>query len=113
MPDAPVSHLLLVTVTGSQAERLREQLTREGFYFTEIDSSGGLIYETTESLLIGVPRPQLARVLDHIRRYCQTQTKYLATHVAVPAMEIQPLMVEAEVGGATVYVLDVERFVQI
>jgi uncharacterized protein YaaQ len=92
---------------------LTERLVADGFYATQIDSSGGILYEATISLLIGLDSARLPRLLNHLRECCSTHRRYIPAHVEAPLLEIQPVMIEAEVGGATVYVLDVERFEQV
>jgi uncharacterized protein YaaQ len=108
-----VNQLVLATVAGSQAGELRERLIRDGFYVTQIDSMGGLFHEATVSMLIGLDRIRLPRLLEHIRECCHVRRQFLPAHVEGPFLESQPVMIEAEVGGATVYVFDVERFEQL
>ena len=112
-PRNAINQLVIATVSGTQAGVLTERLTRDGFYVTQIDSSGGILHEAMLSLLIGFDQVRLPRLLEHIRECCQTRRRFIPAHVEAPLLEIQPVMIEAEVGGATVYVLDVERFEQL
>jgi len=109
-PGDVVNQLVITTVAGAQAGALTDRLTRDGFYITRVDSGGGILYEATVSLLIGLDQARLPRLLEHIRECCRTRRRFIPAHVEAPLLEIQPMMIEAEVGGATVYVLDVERF---
>ncbi|MEE8392388.1 MAG: cyclic-di-AMP receptor [Anaerolineae bacterium] len=111
--NAVVNQLVLVTVAGSQAGALTDRLVRDEFYVTQVDSSGGILREATNSLLIGLDHARLPRLLEHIRECCPTRRQFIPAHVEAPLLEVQPMMIEAEVGGATVYVLDVERFEQL
>ena len=111
-PNA-VNQLVIATVAGAQAGTLMDRLTRDGFYITRVDSSGGILHEATVSLLIGLDRARLPRLLEHIRECCRTRRQFIPAHVEAPSLEIQRVMIEAEVGGATVYVLNVERFEQL
>ena len=108
-----INQLVLATVAGTQADVLTDMLNRDGFYVTRVDSSGGVLYEATFSLLIGLDKARLPRLLEHVRECCHTRRRFIPAHVEAPLLEIQPMMIEAEVGGATVYVLDVERFEQV
>lgn len=111
--NAVVNQLVLVTVAGSQAGALTDRLVRDEFYVTQVDSSGGILREAANSLLIGLDHARLPRLLEHIRECCPTRRQFIPAHVEAPLLEVQPMMIEAEVGGATVYVLDVERFEQL
>jgi uncharacterized protein YaaQ len=108
-----VDQLVLVTVSGTQAGALTDRLTRDGFTVTQVDSSGGILREATNSLLIGLDHARLSRLLKHLRECCRTRRQFIPAHVEAPLLEVQPMMVEAEVGGAAVYVLNVERFEQL
>ncbi len=108
-----VDQLVIATVSGTQTDALIEQLIRDGFYVTRVDSSGGILYEPTVSLLIGVDHERLPSLLGRIRECCHTRRRFVPAHVEAPLLEVQPVMIEAEVGGATIYVLDVERFEQV
>ncbi len=112
-PQNAVNQLVIATVAGAQASTLTDRLTHDGFYVTQVDSSGGILHEATVSLLIALDGTRLPRLLEHIRECCRTRRRFIPTHVGAPLLEIQPMMIEAEVGGATVYVLNVERFEQL
>lgn len=112
-PPNVVNQLVIATVSGTQASALTDRLTRDGFYITRIDSSGGILYEATVSYIIGLDRARLPRLLEYVRECCSTHRRFIPAHVETPLLEIQPMMIEAEVGGATVYALDVEHFEQL
>jgi len=112
-PRNVVNQLVITTVSGAQAGALTDRLTRDGFHVTQADSSGGILYEATVLLLIGLDQARLPRLLEHIRECCPTRRRFIPAHVEAPLLEIQPVMIEAEVGGATIYALDIERFEQL
>jgi len=112
-PRNAVNQLVITTVSGAQAGTLTDRLTRDGFHVTQVDSSGGILYEATVSLLIGLDQARLPHLLEQIRECCHTRRRFIPAHVETPMLEIQPMMIEAEVGGAAVYVLNVERFEQL
>ncbi len=112
-PRNAINQLVIATVAGTQAGTLTDRLTHDGFYVTQVDSSGGILHEATVSLLIGLDRTHLPRLLEYIRECCRTRRRFIPTHIEASWLEIQPMMIEAEVGGAAVYVLNVERFEQL
>jgi uncharacterized protein YaaQ len=112
-PGNAINQLVIATVSGAQAGTLTDRLTQDGFYVTRVDSSGGILHEATVSLLIGLDRARLSRLLEHVRECCHTRRRFIPAHVEAPLLEIQPVLIEAEVGGATVYAVDVERFEQL
>lgn len=108
-----VNQLVFVTVAGSQAGELVERVVSDGFHVTLVDSWGGILHEATASLLIGLDGTRLPHLLEHIRECCHTRRKLIPAYAEAPVFETHPVMIEAEVGGATIYVFDVERFEQL
>ncbi|HLE28034.1 MAG TPA: cyclic-di-AMP receptor [Anaerolineales bacterium] len=107
-----VNHLVLVTLAGEQLGELTERLKQSGFYFTQVDR-GGVLQEIPVSLLIGLDRASLPRLLALVREVCRTRRRFIPAQAEVPWLEGVGMVIEAEVGGATIYALDVERFEQL
>lgn len=112
-PHTKVEQLALVIVAGEQATELIKALNAQSFFVTIVDSRGGLIDERLSTLLIGLNRARLPALLTHLREHCRTRRRLIPTQVESPTMVFQPMMIEAETGGATLYVTDVERFEQL
>jgi uncharacterized protein YaaQ len=108
-----VNQLVFATIAGSQVGDLVKALIQDGFYVTEIDSRGGFLHEATVSLLIGLDKTRLPRFLELLRESCHTRRQFIPVRAEAPFLELPTVMVEAEIGGATVYVFDVERFEQL
>lgn len=111
--SAVIDQLCLVTVLGEQTGELTARLVADGFHVTEMNSSGGLLQEVQVSLLIGLPRARLGALLAHIRDCCRRQRRFIAAHLEGSSSLFQPAIIEAETGGAIIYVFDVERFEQL
>ena len=112
MPAETVNQLLLITTDASQVGELAERLTKDGFQLTRINNSG-FFDEAAVSLLIGLNNARLTQVLEHVRIACHTRTRFIPANLEAPPLALQTALVEAEVGGAIIYALDVERFEQI
>jgi uncharacterized protein YaaQ len=107
-----INQLVFIVVSGHQSDLLKEQLTRNKFYFTEIDSSGGVLQDPTACLLVGFNHARMPALLKLVRQYCRPYRQYIPTQVsASPGLPNLP-MIEAQVGGALVYAVNVERFEQ-
>jgi uncharacterized protein YaaQ len=113
MGEQRVNQLVIATIAGGQAGDVIRTLVEEGFHVTRIDSTSGLLQEATVSLLIGLDRARLPHLLERIRNLCCPYTRYLPVHLEVTMAEVQPMMIETLVGGASVFVLNVERFEQV
>lgn len=107
--------LLLAIVQREDAGGLIERLTGEGFRATRINTAGGFLKESNTTVLLGVEDEQVDRVLGIIKQNCHTRTQYInpLPPVMEPGEFYMPYPVEVQVGGATVFVLDVEQFVRL
>jgi len=113
MTNAPIDRLMVLNVSGSQSGALLKELSRAGFQFTLVDSRGGGLQEAAVYLLIGFPDERMLALLETVRSNCRPYRQYVPTQGLAPA-ELSGLpMVEAQMGGALVYVMNVERFEQI
>ena len=108
----PINELIVVVSAGEQGGDLTHHLVQGGFYFTLVDSSGGFLQNSTVCLLIGINRARREILLKIIRESCHVRRTYIPARVENPLLQGQPMMIEAEIGGASIYVLDVEQFEQ-
>lgn len=108
-----IDHLAFIVTSGAQASDLEQEMRQAGFYFTHIDSMGGILQEQTVCLLAGTSGPRLPELLDLAQQACKPYRQFIPTHLNVQT-HLAPLpMVEAEMGGAVIYIVEVERFEQI
>ena len=103
--------LVVSIVNGDDEHDLTTALKKAGFQSTKISTTGGFLREGNATILIGVEDDKLAKVLGLIRENCHRRTQYVnpLPPVMEPGELYMPNPVEVEVGGATVFVLNVER----
>ena len=112
MNDNP-KKLVIVVMQGQDIGAVRRALPAAGFGLTEVDSLGGFLRENNVTLLIGDRRS--SRLVDLWRllaENCLTRTEYISPFQPAygPGDVFLPRPVEVQVGGANVWVVDVERF---
>jgi uncharacterized protein YaaQ len=104
---------LVVTVVHDRDKaRITESLLRNGFKFTKIGSTGGFLREGNVTLLIGVEEEEVEKVLEVIGESARTREQFVNVLPpdAAPVGTFMPSPVKVLVGGAIVFVVDVERF---
>src|SRR5512133_1800137 len=111
-PTDTVNLLVFVIVSGRQADELKNQLVRERFYFTQINSSGGPLQEPTVCLLIGLNDSRMDRLMGVVQAACKRFQEYIPVQMAPPTGLPPMQMIEAQAGGALVYAVEVEEFIQ-
>ena len=107
--------LILAIVQNEDAGGLLDALSQKGFRSTRMNTAGGFLKESNATVVLGVEDHQVDEVLSVIRANCHTRTQYLnpLPPVMEPGEFYMPYPVEVQVGGATVFVLDVENFRQL
>lgn len=104
--------LVIAVVQDKDHRRVTEALLERGFKFTNIASTGGLLREGNVTFLIGVDTDQIDDVITVLREHSKTREQLV--NVFPPTIEpigtCIPSPVKVQVGGATVFVLDVARF---
>jgi len=107
--------LVIAVVQDKDHRRVTEALLERGYKFTNIASTGGLLREGNVTFLIGVDAEQIEDVIMVIQEHSKTREQLV--NVFPPTIEpigtCIPSPVKVQVGGATVFVLDVERFAKL
>lgn len=75
---------------------------------SRIASMGGFLRQGNTALWIAMQPEQVNRVMEVLRATCHRRTSYMPTYMEAPQLAMFPL--EVEVGGATLFICDVERY---
>jgi uncharacterized protein YaaQ len=104
--------LVIAVVQGNDAEPLLAALTQRGFRATQINSAGGFLRERNVTLLIGVQDAHVPDVQEIVRNNCHSRTRFVNPLMPIvePGEFYIPNPVEVLVGGATMFVVAVERY---
>lgn len=107
--------LIIAIVQDSDAEDLLDILTESGFRVTKLATTGGFLKSGNTTLMIGVEEESVNKVISQIEEVCKTRDEIITTPSPVTGSTgaYLPYPVEVEVGGATVFVVDVDKFIKI
>ncbi len=103
--------LILSIVNHDDARGLLDALMHKGYQATMISTTGGFLREGNATILVGTDDDKVDEALAMIKENCHTRTQYVnpLPPIMEPGELYIPTPVEVEVGGATVFVLSVER----
>ena len=106
--------LIVAIVQDQDSPSLIYDLNEKEFRVTKLASTGGFLKSGNTTLLVGVEDEQVASVIKVIEDNCKTReiTTSLLT-VTMPGDTYIPYPLEVKVGGATVFVLDIEKHVRV
>lgn len=113
MQQGAVNRMAIVIADGSQSRSLTQALTAQGFPVTLLDAVGGFLHEAVVTLLIGLPHDRLPQFCGLVREYCPSRSRYVPMGADFSLMPGFPMMIEARLGGASVFVLPVEQFLHL
>lgn len=107
--------LVLAIVQDDDALDLVEAITEEGFRVTKLATTGGFLKAGNTTLMIGVEKEKVKSVIDVVEEVCKKRKELIAAPGPIRgnADMYMSYPIEVEVGGATVFVIDVDQFVKI
>jgi uncharacterized protein YaaQ len=105
-------NLIFAVIQDKDVENLLSALREGGYRSTQINSAGGFLRENNVTVLIGVDDLEVPDIVRIIKQNCYSRTQYV--NPLLPIMEpgdfYLPDPVEVQIGGAMVFVLEVERY---
>ncbi|GFN35717.1 cyclic-di-AMP receptor [Tepidimicrobium xylanilyticum] len=106
--------LIIAIVQDQDASGLIDDLTEKKYGVTKLASTGGFLKSGNTTLLIGVEDDKVDEVIKIIEDNCKTReiTTSLLT-VNMPGDTYIPYPIDVKVGGATLFILDVEQYKKI
>jgi uncharacterized protein YaaQ len=104
--------LAVCIVHNRDKNRVTDELVKAGFKFTVIGSTGGFLREGNTTYLIGVEQEDVGGLRKLFSQNCQSRDQLVNVmpfEAATPGAFI-PNPVKVPVGGAVMFLLDVEQF---
>jgi len=107
--------LIIAIVQDDDAGDLVGIINKAGFRVTKLATTGGFLRAGNTTLMIGVEKEKVDAVLSIIEETCKTREQIITSPspVAGSTGVYVPYPVEVQVGGATVFVVDVDKFLKI
>lgn len=106
--------MVVAIVQDKDSPRLARNLVKAEIRATKLASTGGFLHAGNTTFLIGTQEERAQEVLDIIQNSCRSREQ-VVTPMSPMGSQLEsyvPYPVSVQVGGATVFVLDVERFEQ-
>ena len=103
--------LIIAIIQDEDAGEVISHLNEAGFQVTRLNTKGGFLRSGNTTILTGVEKEKLEEALKIIEDNSKARTQYAtlpSSGSAIHGLLLAPI--EVKVGGATVFVLDVEQF---
>lgn len=105
--------LVLAIVSNEDANQVEMNLNKENFFNTRLATKGGFLKENNVTFIIGLKKEKVEQVLEIFRKYSKTKTQLIPNNIFNEFSVYFNLPSEVSIGGATIFILDVEKFLKI
>ncbi len=102
--------LILAIVHNDDAYTVNTKLSEEGFFATKISSTGGFLMSGNSTFLIGVNDERVEECIALIGRFCKKRVQPMPESFMKTQNATAPDSGQVVVGGATIFVMNVESF---
>lgn len=106
--------LILAIVNNDDSAIAASALTEAGYFVTKLSTTGGFLMVGNTTLLIGTEDSETDHVIEVLSKYCKTRKQTAPSTASFGVgLSNESLPPEVTVGGAAIFVLNVEKNVKI
>lgn len=103
--------LILAILHSEDGNKVLTTLNDAGFSVTKLATTGGFLRAGNITLIVGTEEERVEEAISIFKERCRTRKHIMTTPISAGmAGMYTPQPIEVEVGGATIFVLDVDRF---
>ncbi len=106
--------LLIGIVNSDDANELLNEMNKSSFQATRLSTSGGFLKTGNVTFLVGVEDERVDELIDIFKECCSRRTQMVPT--APPFIGegfLSAAPVEITIGGATIFIMDIDKFLKI
>lgn len=103
--------MIFAVVNNDDGAVVNAQLIKAGFHVTKLASTGGFLKKGNTTFILGVEDEKVDDAVDIIKRYSKKRT-YTTPLDVVSSATLGGAMtpIEVTVGGATIFIMNIEHF---
>ena len=105
--------MIIAIVSTEDSSKVSSNLTKNGFSVTKLSSTGGFLSSGNTTLMIGTDDDKVESAISIIKQFSQKRTKMVASSATFGMEMSLSIPVEVNVGGATIFVLNIESFTKL
>ena len=102
--------MILAIVSNDDSGGVSRALTKARYSVTRLATTGGFLLSGNTTLLIGVEDEKVDDVIHIIAENSRKRTRMVPSTASFSAGMYSGMPVQVTVGGATIFVIDVQRF---
>lgn len=102
--------LILAIVSNDDSGAVASAMTKAGYQITKLATTGGFLMAGNTTFISGVADEKVQDVIDLIAKHSSRRTQVVPSTSTMDVGMYSSFPVEVSVGGATIFVLNVENF---
>ena len=102
--------LIFAIVSNEDSSKVSSSLTKEKYSVTKLATTGGFLMSGNTTFLIGTDDDKVDHAIEIIGVHSKKRTQMVPSSTSYGVGMYSSFPVEVMVGGATIFVLDIERF---
>jgi uncharacterized protein YaaQ len=104
--------LIIAVVSNDDSHSLSNALTKENFAVTKLATTGGFLKIGNTTMLIGTDEDRVEKCIEIIKEESKQRTELVPSTASYDIGRFATFPVEVQVGGATIFVMDVAQFIK-
>lgn len=105
--------MILAIISHDDTKEVQKALVKEKFFATKLSSTGGFLSKGNTTFMIGCEDDLVDKAIDVISEHAKSRKKLVPNSLVSEYGMFANQVIEVEVGGATIFVLDVNQFKKI
>ena len=102
--------LILAIVSNDDAPAVSTALTKNNFYITRLATTGGFLRAGNTTIIVGTEDEKVDHAIEIIKEHSRQRKEIVPSTATYGIGVTTSFPLEVTVGGATIFVLDVDRF---
>ena len=102
--------LVYAIVSNDDSKAVARAVTSKGFYVTKIASTGGFLAAGNTTFMICTEDEKVDELVGIISEQCHRRTQFVPSPAPYGVGTYTAVPIEVSVGGATIFVANIERF---
>ncbi|MBR4306048.1 MAG: cyclic-di-AMP receptor [Ruminiclostridium sp.] len=102
--------LIFAIVNNDDASAVSSSLTQAGYQATKLASTGGFLMSGNTTFLICSEDDKVSNIIEVIKNHSHKRKQFVSSVASYGEAGYANMPAEVFVGGATIFVTDVERF---
>ncbi len=105
--------LILAIVSNDDSQNVSTLLTKENYSVTRLATTGGFLKAGNTTIIVGTEDEKVDHVIELIGQESKKRVEVVPSSASYDLGRFASFPVEVEVGGATIFVLDIEQFLKL